>query len=99
MWLFFGCLELAEQLDLFPETAMASDEAQPDLDRDALAQLSHGLKPDAPGVDNVVSTAIAGEPVGAMLPVASTIGLDQNGRPIHSPPSLRLHQRISLYRI
>src|SRR6478735_5044837 len=46
LWVFFGCLELAEQLHIVPEAA-EEDQAHQDLDEEALIQLASGLKSDA----------------------------------------------------
>jgi len=98
LWIFFGCLELAEQLHVVPETA-AEDQERQDLDEEALSQLASGLKSDvpslgAPGYASV--TAEVAEP-------AFSISLDTvhqlKRRMLHGPPSLPLHQQLSVYRI
>src|SRR5678809_1754033 len=60
LWLFFGCLELVETLQLIPEAGV-EDQAGLDPDEDALAALESGLKSDVLlAGDNLpsVSTAI-----------------------------------------
>ena len=47
LWLFFGCLELVEQLQLVPETGV-EDQTGQDQDEDALSELASGLRSDVP---------------------------------------------------
>ena len=56
VWLGFGCLELAGQFNLVPE-ASAEDQAEQDLDRDALSQMASGLKPEGPSLDDAEADA------------------------------------------
>src|SRR5215467_1737792 len=49
LWVFFGCLELAEQLHVVEES-VAEDQTHQDLDEDALIQLASGLKSDGVGL-------------------------------------------------
>ena len=98
VWLGFGCLELAEQFNLVPE-ASAEDQAEQDLDRDALSQLASGLKPDVPslGVRDCVSVPSA---VTESI-FAISLNTIHQLKPLllHDPPSLPLHQQLSVYRI
>src|SRR5215813_2346245 len=91
LWLLFGCLELVEQLNIMPEVE--------DQDEVALALVGSGLKSEAASPDDIVSAPVANladesivwfspVPVHQFLPLMT-----------HSPPSLRLHQQLSVYRI
>lgn len=97
-WLSFGCLEFLEQVNVIPETA-AEDQSDQDLDEAALSQLASGLKSDALTLDIPCGTSTIKErsettrwlsvhPVHLLAPVI-----------VQSPPSLRLHQKHSVYRI
>ncbi|MBI4402368.1 MAG: hypothetical protein HY581_12145 [Nitrospirae bacterium] len=96
LWLFFGGLELAEQLHYVPE---ASEDDLQDLDEEALLQLAFGLRPAAPNLDVTSFLSVATELiVPSILFLAGTLHqIDHlTGRIL---PSLRLHQRLSIYRI
>ena len=97
-WLCFGGLELLEQANLIPEAA-AEDQDSQDLDEAALSQLASGLKSQAPSLDATYDTPLAKE--GAEPAVwLSLHTIYQLGRlMVHDPPSLRLHQQLSVYRI
>jgi hypothetical protein len=97
-WLCFGGLELLEQVNLIQETA-AEDQDGQDLDEAALSQLASGLKSDVPSLDAPYNTSLAKE--GAEPAVwLSLHTVHQLGRlMVHHPPSLRLHQQLSVYRI
>lgn len=97
-WLCFGCLELLEQVNLIPETA-AEDQDGQDLDEAALSQLTSGLKSDVPSLDVPCGTLILkkGAEAAAWLSLPTIHQLDR--LIVHSPPSLRLHQQLSIYRI
>ncbi|TKB71281.1 MAG: hypothetical protein E8D46_18105 [Nitrospira sp.] len=88
VWLFFGSLALAEQMNLTMETS-AQDER-------ALSQLAAGLKTDVlHGEDRsngFVSAEITAPPAFVSLHQV-TPGL------VLAVPTLRLHQRVSVYRI
>ena len=98
VWLGFGCLELAEQFNLVPEVS-AEDQAEQDLDRDALSQLASGLKSDVPSLGARGSVSV----LSAVTESISAISLNtihQLKPPLlHDPPSLPLHQQLSVYRI
>ena len=97
-WLFFGGLELLEQVNLIPETA-AEDQAGQDLDEAALSQLASGLRSEVPSLDGAGGTPLGkegGEPaVWLSLPTVHHLGWLM----VHWSPSLPLHQQISVYRI
>lgn len=98
-WLCFGCLELLEQVNVIPEIA-AEDQDGQDLDEAALSQLASGLKSDLPGLDVPCGTPLSRE--GAQPAVRSswhTVAHQLHRLMAHSPPSLRLHQQLSVYRI
>ena len=92
-WLCFGGLELLEQANLMPEVE--------DLDEVALLQVASGLRSKS----EIASRAdthgtplakVATEPavrlsLHTVHQFISLVG--------HSPPSLRLHQQLSVYRI
>jgi len=96
LWLFFGCLELVETLQLIPEAGV-EDQAGLDPDEDALAALESGLKSDVLlAGDNLpsVSTAIV-QPTFSV----SFAGFDPFTHQSLPPPSLPLYQQFSVYRI
>jgi|SRR5215467_6001206 len=98
VWIFFGCLELAEELHFVSET-VAEDQEHQDLDEEALSQLASGLKPDTPslGAPGCVSgTAEIAQPV-CSISLSTVHQLER--LMLHGPPSLRLHQQLSVYRI
>ena len=95
-WLFFGGLEFGEQLDFIAES---SAHEQQDLDANALLQLASGLKPDVSTLTVNPTSSLTGE-------VAQPTGVATVSTVFHSPgvatfvsSSLRLHQRLSVYRI
>ena len=96
-WVFFGCLELAEQVQVVPEVA-AEDQRQ-DLDEESLVQLASGLKSGMPrlGTSSYVSvTAQVAESVFS-LSLDTVHQLKRLMR--HDSPSLPLYQQLSVYRI
>ena len=90
-WVCFGGLDLLEQVNLMPEVE--------DQDEEALAQLAGGLKSEVSS-HNVTSHTVLAE---AVTKSAVRIPVHAVGQfiwlSVHSPPSLRLHQQISVYRI
>jgi hypothetical protein len=98
LWVFFGCLELAEQLHIVPEAA-EEDQAHQDLDEEALIQLASGLKSDAARLStHGCASAIVEMAAFAYTSPARTVC--QLGRSMrHGPPSIRRHQQLSVYRI
>jgi hypothetical protein len=97
-WLCFGCLELLEQVNLIPETE-AEDQTGQDLDEVALSQLASGLKSDLPSLDIPCGTLLPKEGVQAAVWLSLHRVHQLNRLMVHSPPSLPLHQQISVYRI
>lgn len=88
VWLFFGSLALAEQANLTLETS-AQDEQ-------ALSQLAAGLKTDVPHGEDHSNGFVSAEitaPAAFVSPHQVTRGL------VRAVPALRLHQRVSIYRI
>jgi hypothetical protein len=99
--MFFGCLELAEQVQVVSET-FAEDQEQQDLDGEALAQLVSGLKSDKPSLG---APRHASATVGVTA-FACTLSFDTvhrltwlMRRELQDPPSLPLYQQFSVYRI
>jgi len=97
-WVCFGSLELLEQVNFIPETA-AEDQTGQDLDEAALSQLASGLKSDVPSLDVPRGTPLAEEGTEPVVWLSSHTVLQLDRLIVHSPPSLRLHQQISIYRI
>ena len=97
-WFCFGGLELLEQVNLIPETA-AEDQDGQDLDEAALSQLASGLKSDVSSLDFPCCTPLpkGGAEPAVWLSLHTVHQLDR--LMVHSPPSLRLHQQLSIYRI
>jgi hypothetical protein len=98
LWLFFGCLELAERLNLIPETTTA-DQAEQDPDREALSRLASGLKPDGPSLGAPCCASYASAVATALLSFSSITGHQISRLVVHGLLSLRLHQQLSVYRI
>jgi hypothetical protein len=90
-WVCFGGLDLLEQVNLMPEVE--------DQDEEALAQLASGLKSEVPSHDVTydISLAEAVTEPAVRMPVCTVQHFVR--LTVHSPPSLRLHQQISVYRI
>ena len=90
-WVCFGGLDLLEQVNLMPEVE--------DQDEVALSQLASGLKSEVSSLDVTYDTSL-GEAVTEPAVRMSVHPVQQFIRLIvHSPPSLRLHQQLSVYRI
>jgi hypothetical protein len=97
-WLCFGCLEFLEQVNVIQESA-AEDQSGQDLDEAALTQLASGLKSDVPRVDVPRGTSLTKE-VAEPAAQLSLHTVHQFDRVIvDTPPSLRLHQQLRVYRI
>lgn len=90
LWLFFGGLELAEQVHVVPETAV--DEA-------ALVQWASGLKSDVPGGGASSQASVAPAVAGPAFPLSSNTVHQLTRLVLHGSPSLPLHQHLSVYRI
>jgi hypothetical protein len=98
VWLFFGCVELAEQAYAAPE-AVVEEQAEQDLDQEALSQLASGLKPDVPSLDAPSCASCVAE-VAEPPFCLSVNSLHRRAQRFgHGPPSRRLHQQLSVYRI
>jgi hypothetical protein len=98
VWLAFGCLELAEQVHAVPETA-AEDQEDQDFDEEALAQLASGLKSDVPSLGAPGYASIIVEVVEPACSISLNTAHQLKRRLVHGPPSLPLHQQLSIYRI
>jgi len=93
IWLFLGCLALADQMQLTQETS-AQDEQ-------ALLQLASCLKPDVPPLEGALSSSGITN-ASASLSLFSTAAGDgsrETRRIVPAVPALRLHQLVSVYRI
>ena len=93
LWMFFGALVMAEELQVITETAA---EDQEDLDEEALSLLASGLK------STVLPLHI---PSFAFSAIVSELLLSAFTAPafplleLDDPPSQPLYQRLSVYRI
>ena len=98
LWMFFGGLELAEQLHFVAET-VAEDQEHQDLDADALSQLASGIKSKVPslGAPEHGSVIITVTKPAVTLAFTTLHQLERLTR--YDPPSLPLHQQLSVYRI
>jgi hypothetical protein len=96
LWLFFGCLELAETVQLIPEAGV-EDQAGLDPDEDALAALESGLKSDVllagDNHSSVITTIV--EPTLSV----SFSGFEPFTHQSLPPPPVPLYQQFSVYRI
>ena len=97
-WLCFGGLELLEQANLIQETA-AEDQDGQDLDETALSQLASGLKSDVSSLDTPCGTPLSKEATEPAVCLSLHTAQQFSRLIVHSPPSLRLHQQLSVYRI
>ena len=95
VWMLYGGLELAEELNLVVHVQSSGA----DLDMDALLQLGSGLKPDLPLFDNQASTpSLHTADPSWKLTLTCQIGPIGHRSP-RRPRSLRLHQYLSIYLI
>src|SRR5574341_1178265 len=91
VWLFFGCLAFADQMNLTTETS-AQDEQ-------ALLQLASSLKPDTPQLEGRLSSSgITSASVSLSL-VSTEAARQVSYTTVQALPALRLHQLVSVYRI
>jgi len=90
-WLCFGGLELLEQLNVMQEVE--------DQDEVALAQVGSGLKSEVTGPDDTVSAPVANQAAESIAWLSFATTHQFVRLMVHSPPSLRLHQQLSVYRI
>lgn len=91
-WLCFGALEMLEKTNLLPEVE--------DLDEAALVQVASGLRSEVSSHNETSHSYVATAAAEPMVWVSHPVRQDR--RVIvqtHSPPSLRLHQQLSVYRI
>jgi hypothetical protein len=96
LWLFFGCLELTEQLHFLPET-LSEDQQGQDLDEEALTQLASGLKSDITRLFPLTNPLILverSEPT-TSLPFSTL----HPGTALTAARFLPLYQQFSVYRI
>lgn len=98
LWIFFGCLELAEQLHFVSETTAEGQERQ-DLDDEALSQLASGLKSDVPSLGVPCCASVTAEVAEPAFSISFKTVHQLERLRLHGPPSLRLHQQLSVYRI
>ena len=98
LWLFFGSLELAEELHFVSET-VAEDQEHQDLDEEALSQLASGLKPDGPNLGTPGRSSVTAEIAQPVCSISLSTVHQLERLMLHGPPSLRLHQQLSVYRI
>src|SRR5215470_4640221 len=98
LWMFFGCLELAEQVHLFPEIA-AEDQDGQDLDAAVLSQLASGLKPDVPSLAAPRGAGIAEAITEPIWVLSVNAGHQRRPLMLHHPPSRPLHQQLCVYRM
>jgi hypothetical protein len=95
LWLLYGGLELAEELHVLMKVQPCAQ----DLDMEALLQLASGLKPDVPALETPTVQSDTGHTVeSAFLIPAHTIRREHRQVQL-ALSSLRLHQRLSVYRI
>jgi len=91
IWLLFGGLAFAEQINLLAETSSQ--------DEDALSALASSIKPDAPALHLPLShqdfSAVLDLTTHSRVAAPSPPGLVTS----NSSSTLRRHQRISVYRI
>ena len=98
LWLFFGSLELAEQLHFVSET-VAEDQEHQDLDEEALSQLASGLKPDGPNLGAPGCASLTAKIAQLPPPISLSILRQLKRLMLLDPPPLRLHQQLSVYRM
>ena len=90
-WVCFGGLDLLEQVNLMPEVE--------DQDEEALAQLAGGLKSEVSSHDGTAHTCLTEAVTESAVRMPVHAFQQFVTLSVHSPPSLRLHQQISVYRI
>jgi hypothetical protein len=95
LWLLYDGLELTEELHLLVKIQPYAQ----DLDMEVLLQLASGLKPDVPTLENrpVQSGIVEAVEPCSLIPAHTICQEDYQAKQIFSP--LRLHQRLSVYRI
>ena len=93
LWMFFGSLVLAEELQIITETAA---EDQEDLDEEALSLLASGLKSTVLPLQ-IPSFAFSTPVSESLLSVFKAPAFTP--LELHDSPSRPLYQRLSVYRI
>ena len=88
IWLFFGSLAFAEQLNLLAETS--------NEDEEVLSWLASSLKPAVPSLEGPLISPVSSIPPSPVLPDCVSPSLSILS---HDRPALRPHQRLSVYRI
>lgn len=93
LWLFFSSLAFAEELNVIVETSSQ--------DEGALVQLVHTLKPDVPPLDGQMISAVTATltALTSPRPILPAFLSLTGWIPVHDLPPLRLHQRLSVYRL
>ncbi len=93
LWMFFGALVMAEELQVITETAA---EDQEDLDEEALSLLASGLKSTVLPlqIPSFAFSATVSESLLSVFIAHAFMPLE-----LHDPPSRPLYQRLSVYRI
>jgi hypothetical protein len=98
LWIFFGCLELAEQLHFVSEI-VAEDQEHQDQDEEALFQLASGLKSNVPSLGAPCCVSLSGEVSEPAFSISLNTVHQLQRLMLHGPSSLPLYQRLSVYRI
>ena len=70
-----------------------------DQDEMALAQVGSGLKSEVTSQDDTVSAPVAIQAAESIASLSFSTAHQFVRLMVHSPPSLRLHQQVSVYRI
>jgi len=70
-----------------------------DQDEVALAQVGSGLKSEVTSPDDTVSAPVTNQTVESIAWLSFATAHQFVRLMVHSPPSLRLHQQLSVYRI
>ena len=91
VWLFFGWLALADQMHLMPESSSQ--------DEYALMQLASSLKSDVLSAEGWFSRAVIATTSTSRSLVFTEAVHHIDCTTVQDLPALRLHQRMSIYRI
>jgi hypothetical protein len=98
LWIVLGCLELAEELHVFPEITAEAQEGQ-DLDEEALLQLASAVRSDVPSLGVPVYASVTVAVTESNFSISTDTVYQLERRVFRGPPSLPLHQQLSVYRI
>jgi len=98
LWIFFGCLELAEQLHFVSEI-VAEDQEHQDQDDAALSQLASGLKSDVPSLGAPCCVSLFGQVAEPAFSISLNTIHQLQRLMLYGPSSLPLYQQLSVYRI